>query len=284
MADDFTADTNTTGRINVNAINTPFGGEYVTGNIEVAGDHDWFRVWLWANTTYVVREIDGSNTPYSGLTLDDAVVALHDSNGATVASNDDGGLSRDSYLEFVTSHSGYYYVDAAGFNTDTGTYYVSVTQAPDAMGKENLWGTGVSDAARFGDFNGDGHSDMITIDPSGAGNINVAISAENGFNNGFTLWGNGGVPTDQIGHVNTDARAMICLRSSTGKPGSRWRMAVARPSVRTRSGSRPACCPMRCWSTSTVTERATSTSLTPAGTALWRSGMAPRRLPPSPRC
>jgi hypothetical protein len=225
MADDFSADTNTTGRAVVNGLGYP------NGNIETAGDHDWFRVWLWANETYVVREIDNSGgTPYNGLTLSDARVALRDSNGNELIHNNDGGLFGDSYLEFVTSHSGFYYVDAgAAGDVFTGTYYVSVAQAADAMGEENLWGNiAAPDTVRFGDFNGDGSSDLINIAPSGAGNINVALSAENGFASGFSLWGNGGVPTDQIGHVNIDrtddlfqifnGQAWVALSNGTSFP------------------------------------------------------------------
>src|SRR5689334_9115293 len=58
MADDFAANTSTTGRTNVNAIN-PLGSsaQFVTGNIDSAGDHDWFRVWLWSGEAHVFREV-----------------------------------------------------------------------------------------------------------------------------------------------------------------------------------------------------------------------------------
>src|SRR4051812_2948414 len=84
MADDFSADINTTGRISVNAVSFQTGVQYVTGNLEAANGHDWFRVWLWAGETYVVREIDRNNAPYSGLTLPDAFLALHNSTGAEI--------------------------------------------------------------------------------------------------------------------------------------------------------------------------------------------------------
>jgi len=199
MADDFSATIATTGRVTVNDV----GSQYVTGNLETIGDHDWFRVWLWAGHTYVVREIDNSNNPpFGSLTLNDARVALHNSVGTELIHNDDGGRSQDSYLEYVTPSSGYYYVDAGAYQDSlTGTYLVSVTEAPDSLANVNQWGSGATSSDRFGDFNSDGSADLLQILANGT--IKVSLSGETGFST-FTQWGTGGTASDQIGHVNND--------------------------------------------------------------------------------
>src|SRR5689334_13185863 len=97
MADDFSADINTTGTVNVNGAN-------VNGDIETNGDHDWFKVWLWSGHTYVIKQ--------NIVTLADPELALHNSNGTLLATNDDGGPGFASYLRYTPTANGYYYIDA----------------------------------------------------------------------------------------------------------------------------------------------------------------------------
>jgi len=208
MADDFTADTSTTGKITVNS------QAHVTGNLEAGGDHDWFKVWLWSGETYVIQEI--GNRTDNNLTLPDAVVSIHNQAGLALASNDQGGFINDAYLRFVAPSSGFYFVDAAAFDpAQTGTYDVSVTEQADRLGSPHLWGTGATNTDQLGDFNRDGKQDLLQITADGT--IKVSLASESGFGptgttgeaHGFTTWGSGGTPSDRIGDFNGDGRQDI---------------------------------------------------------------------------
>ena len=118
LADDFLSTTSTTGAIAV-------GGSSF-GNIEVAGDTDWFRITLTAGKTYRF-DLEGSATGQG--TLSDPFLRLRDSTGAAVtnAFADDGGTGLNSRFTFAITTTGTYFL-AAGSNTPTGigTYKMSV--------------------------------------------------------------------------------------------------------------------------------------------------------------
>jgi riboflavin synthase alpha subunit len=108
----------------------PFGSVAVngssTGNLEVAGDRDWFQIQLVAGTPYVMT-VTGQQG--GGGTLEDSYLRVHNSAGTLLTENDDIvlGVNRDSQLTFTPSLSGTYYLDIGAFNDGyAGTYRVSV--------------------------------------------------------------------------------------------------------------------------------------------------------------
>ncbi|MBW8814709.1 MAG: NF038122 family metalloprotease [Caulobacterales bacterium] len=110
----------------------PFGvetvGRPVTGNLQFAGDIDWFKADLTAGTTYAILEIG----PSGGGTLQDPYLALYDSDGRAIAFNDDIAPSEisDSGILFTPTQSGTFYLEAGAFDaTDTGSYTIAVVQA-----------------------------------------------------------------------------------------------------------------------------------------------------------
>lgn len=191
MADDFAANTSTTGRITVNA---PIP---TTGNIEAVGDRDWFRVFLWSGETYGLQE--RANASGDG-TLGDPVIRLRDSAGTPVGVNDNGGFGNNAYLRFVPVTSGFYFVEAGeADDAHTGTYKVSVVQEADSLGDPHQWGTGATLNDRFGDFAYDGAMDLLQI--TAGGQARVALSQEEGGFTPFTTWVTGATPSDRIGNV-----------------------------------------------------------------------------------
>jgi hypothetical protein len=70
MADDYAGSTATTGSVSV--------GGSTTGNIEIAGDTDWFRTTLTAGKTY---QFDLKGSPTGNGTLADPFLRLRDSAG-----------------------------------------------------------------------------------------------------------------------------------------------------------------------------------------------------------
>jgi Ca2+-binding RTX toxin-like protein len=117
IVDDYSATTATTGMLSV--------GHSATGNIEIGGDTDWFRVSLSADTKY---RFDLIGIGGQGGTLEDPQMRLMNAAGVQLATNDDidAGVEQDSRIEYVPGITGTYYVEAAGFLSSTGTYTVAV--------------------------------------------------------------------------------------------------------------------------------------------------------------
>ncbi|MBK6998774.1 MAG: pre-peptidase C-terminal domain-containing protein [Rhodoferax sp.] len=97
-------------------------GASVVGNIEVAGDRDWFKVSLNAGESYAFSL---SQTPNG---LPDPYLALYDSNGTLVTENDDTGSNANSQIAFIAGIGGAYYLSAQGFDQETGTYTLAAAR------------------------------------------------------------------------------------------------------------------------------------------------------------
>ena len=129
MADDYTANTSTTGTVAV--------GGTATGNIETVGDNDWFKVQLTAGVTY---QFDLRGTVGADDILQDpALWGILDSNGNFIkgtTGDDDGATLLAARVTFTPTASGTYYIDAGGTPKDqirqnfpdfaTGAYTLSV--------------------------------------------------------------------------------------------------------------------------------------------------------------
>ncbi|MGZ2412026.1 serralysin [Sphingomonas sp. F9_3S_D5_B_2] len=108
---DIAADTSTTAHVSL-------GGSFV-GSIETAGDHDWIAVNLTAGQKYSI-----TLAGYGSNALEDPYLYLRDSSGNVLAEKDDinPGIERDSRVIFTPTSSGTYYIDAAAWDDDAGTY------------------------------------------------------------------------------------------------------------------------------------------------------------------
>ena len=126
---DLAADPSTTGRVAV--------GETATGNIESAGDRDWFAVELVAGRTYT---IDLRGRPTADGTLSDPYLrGIHDAEGNLLSgtTNDDWGGTYNSRVTFTASESGTHYIAAGAFSSRQGTYELEVTDnSPSAPAPE----------------------------------------------------------------------------------------------------------------------------------------------------
>ena len=129
MVDTVPANTGTTARLTLD--------RSVYGDIDTAGDRDWYRVDLTAGQTYEFR-LHGIGTGQ----LADPVVRLRRADGVEIASNNDAGTARwdgtnerDSFLQFTAQTTGVYYVDV-GENGDNATgrfLLTAATQNPNGM-------------------------------------------------------------------------------------------------------------------------------------------------------
>lgn len=119
--DDFAATIGTTGTVTV--------GGTVQGKVEIAGDVDWFKVTLGANSRYDITEASIGRT---GGVNDASIVGIYNSFGQKVTQGvtivDDYNGAKDSKATFDTSllGAGDYYIAASGHGTQTGIYQVGV--------------------------------------------------------------------------------------------------------------------------------------------------------------
>ena len=130
-SDDFTANTDTTGAVAVDGS--------ATGEIESAGDRDWFAVTLEKDKIYQI-DLQGK---YSSIDmLDPAIRGIYDAGGNRLPGTMDnnGGPHWSSRLLFTPDADGTYYVAASGATYytilgehNTGTYTLSVEEVMDAM-------------------------------------------------------------------------------------------------------------------------------------------------------
>jgi len=109
-ADDFSADTTTTGRIAADRSRA--------GVVNFDGDRDWFRIALTAGQTYRFN--------LNGNTLSDPTLALRNAKGRQLAFNDDFN-GRNSQITFTATTDGRYYLDAGGYSSGTGSYTLLAT-------------------------------------------------------------------------------------------------------------------------------------------------------------
>ena len=144
---DIAADTTTIAAVAV--------GGSATGEIETAGDKDWFAVELEAGRTY---RFDLQGAPGGHGTLSDTFLrrildaegnkSIGDGQHRTY--NDDFQGSRDSRVTFTATEAGTYYVEASGDRDETGTYTLTVTDVtpePEAVKDAAPVPVAVADAA-----------------------------------------------------------------------------------------------------------------------------------------
>ena len=123
VVDDFVAGTGTSGTAAV--------GGSARGEIETAGDVDWFAVTLEEGRAYRI-DLKGFSTR-GGTLLDPYLRGIHDADGIFIAgtTNNDGGWGLNSQVTFTAIEGGTYYVAAGAWEGGTGTYTLSVTEVPD---------------------------------------------------------------------------------------------------------------------------------------------------------
>ena len=134
--DDFEAGTGTSGVVEVDGS--------ATGEIEEAGDRDWFAVNLEAGKKYMI-DLEGRHTRAGTLT-NPYLHGLRDADGVYIAgtARDDGAAGRNSRSIFTVEEAGAYYLVAGGYGFLEGTYTLSVTDVTDGFPDDFKAGTGTS--------------------------------------------------------------------------------------------------------------------------------------------
>ena len=125
IADDFFANTSTTATVVV--------GDTAEGEIEYSGDRDWFAVTLVAGKTYQF-DLEGESTA-KGTLGDPYLRGIHDATGTLIdgTTDDDGGDSLNSRVEFTAVASGTYYAAAGASGDLTGSYTLAAEEVMDSI-------------------------------------------------------------------------------------------------------------------------------------------------------
>ena len=156
VTDDFAAGTNTNGAVAVDGS--------ATGEIESAGDRDWFAVTLDADRTYLI-DLEGSDTG-AGTLLDPYLYGIHDANGVRLAgtTDDNGGAGTNSRVTFTAAADGTYYVAAGADGNWEGTYTLSVADVTDDFAAgTNTNGTVSVDGSVTGEIEVGGDRDWFAV-------------------------------------------------------------------------------------------------------------------------
>ena len=145
--------------------NTPVvAGTTVTGELEIGGDKDVFALSVEAGATY---QIDLRGAPSSLGTLSDPLVRIIDSNGASLAEDDDSGTGLESKLEYTAVSSGTVYIEAGAFSSrQTGTYQIDVVSASSSDDQPNAIGNNSSltiGSVQTGDIEEVGDVDVFSL-------------------------------------------------------------------------------------------------------------------------
>ncbi|MFH1034536.1 MAG: pre-peptidase C-terminal domain-containing protein [Pseudomonadota bacterium] len=115
-------------------------GESISGNLEVLADIDWIRVDLKAGTKYAIA-VEGMDTQQG--TLTDPYLYVYDNAGKNLDHADDGGVRRNSLLNFTPESSGTYFFAVGDYNdASSGTYRLSLSEAPDKASQSQGSGQG----------------------------------------------------------------------------------------------------------------------------------------------
>ena len=106
----------------------------VSGNFNVAGDHDWYKVSLTAGVTY---RFDLQKDASNGTPVPDTYFRLYDAAGTTIVAQDDDaggspiypGANNNSRLTYTAGITGFFFADAGAYvNAYTGDYKLLVSR------------------------------------------------------------------------------------------------------------------------------------------------------------
>ena len=145
-------------------------GATIQNQIEIVGDHDWYRVDLTAGQKVTIA--------VNLVTMEDSYLYIRNAGGTVLAENDDGGGGRGSRIVFTAPTTGTYYIDVTAWTptepvpgyTGTGAYALSVSNyVPPSVGTLDEFAYQMT----HGFFSGDSHH----FDVAQGGTITVNLTA-----------------------------------------------------------------------------------------------------------
>lgn len=158
LDDDFSGDTSTEGTLNADGA--------AMGELEIAGDRDWFEVSLVRGGTY---QFDALGADTSDGTLSDPIMNLYGPNGELIATDDDGGQGLNSRITWFATQTGAHYVGVGGYGDGrVGTYEVvsqTLSGAGDDFGDDASTGGVLAIGEEIaGELESAGDADWFAVD------------------------------------------------------------------------------------------------------------------------
>ncbi len=143
-----------------NSINTTavFSDNSAAGEINYAGDTDWFKVQLTVGEQLLIN--------LESTTADTFLHGIYDSNGTIIqdTSDDDSGENTNSQLLFVAPSTGEYFIAAGAYGSEVGNYTVTInSQTDDYRDDSNTRGLLDLNTPTTGIIETDGDSDWFKI-------------------------------------------------------------------------------------------------------------------------
>ena len=123
---DLAQDTSTTGLVYVN--DSWVNGTAVRGEIDLAGDKDWFRVELEGGRRYQI-DVRGEGSGVGTLRI--SYMWIHDAAGQRIVFASGGGSYLETRLVWTPPSSGTYFIQVAGSSYEIGTFDLSVIDFED---------------------------------------------------------------------------------------------------------------------------------------------------------
>jgi Ca2+-binding RTX toxin-like protein/subtilisin-like proprotein convertase family protein len=205
-------------------------GKPLSGEIEVAGDHDWARVTLEGGKVYVIDLLaDGDG---AGGSLSDSTLRILSADGTELAMDDNTGAGLDSRIQFTPTASGEYYLDMGGRADAIGTYTLRVRELYSGLADPLASSQWYLDLANIDELNGQITGAGVTIGvvddgidtshPDLQGNLDFSLAFDTQFD---TQDGNtkypylGGLPPDNHGTMVAGIIAAVA-NNETGIVGT----------------------------------------------------------------
>ena len=177
-------------------------GEFLSGEIEIDGDRDFFFFSAEGGGEYRIETHLGVDT----------VLVLYGPDGDYLVEDDDSGDSGASRLEWVAPSSDTYYIEVSGFESTTGTYQLSLSdlgaQPPDDHGDDRSGATRIRDGEFLnGDIERDGDRDFFFF--SAEGGREYRIETHLGVDTVLVLYGPDGDYLDEDDDSGEDAASRL---------------------------------------------------------------------------
>ena len=181
-------------------------GEFLSGDIELDGDRDFFSFNAERGREYRIETHLGSNS--------DTVLFLYGPDGDYLVEDDDSGDSGASRLEWVAPSSDTYYIEVSGFETTTGTYQLSLSvlgaQSPDDHGDDRSGATRIRDGESLnGDIERDGDRDFFSFSAEGGREYRIETTLGSNNDTVLVLYGPDGDYLDEDDDSGEDAASRL---------------------------------------------------------------------------
>ncbi|MCL2780849.1 MAG: Ig-like domain-containing protein, partial [Actinomycetia bacterium] len=186
----------------------------ISGQIEVPGDLDWFRITPTVSGFWVFTAVKPATNP-----LNDSVGTMFLSDGATVLGRDDDSAGDLQFQLSVALTAGQvYYLQVAGYSSSTGNYTVSATITPSLALSISSWSVAATSGGSTSTALTANTTWMVSSNPSW-----VSVSPSSGTGNATVTL------TAQANTSGSPRNGFVTFSTTSGSPTASWTVAISQP-------------------------------------------------------